>query len=227
MNASIRRKAMETGIPNFTGRGGAGGAPFDGIGVARGTKGTIMDMFQRPEKLLAYMEQVTTLAEERVKRMENMTGSPVIRLPLHRGADRWMSEEQFLTFYWPFFKRTLLASIEEGFVPCPFAEGGYNSRLEIISELPAGSVIWHFDKTDMVKAKEILGGKACLMGNVPTSLLVSGTPEEVKAYCKDMIETVGKGGGYILSYGATPNQARIENINAMRDSAKEFGYYRQ
>ena len=227
MTAGISRRALENGIPNFTGTVGGGGAPFDSIGILRGTKGTIMDMFQRPDRLLAYMEDVTTLSINRAVRSVDMTGSPVVRMPLHRGADGWMSEEQFLTFYWPFFKRVLLGFIAEGLVPCPFAEGGYNSRLEIISELPVGSVIWHFDKTDMVRAKEILGDRACIMGNVPTSLLISGTPEEVKKYCKELIETVGKDGGYILSYGATPNQAKIENVNAMRDSAKEYGIYRK
>jgi uroporphyrinogen-III decarboxylase len=57
--------------------------------------------------------------------------------------------------------------------------------------------------------------------------MITGTPEEVKKHCKDLIETAGKGGGYILSYGATPNQAKIGNIIAMRDSAKEFGVYRK
>lgn len=37
------------------------------------------------------------------------------------------------------------------------------------------------------------------MGNVPTSLLVTGSPDEVKTYCKRLIQTAGKGGGYIMA----------------------------
>jgi uroporphyrinogen-III decarboxylase len=146
-------------------------------------------------------------------------------IPLHRGADGFMSEDQFLTFYWPYLKRNILGYVEEGFVPILFAEGGYNSRLEIIKELPKGKVIWHFDQTDMVRAKEILGDNACIMGNVPTSLLVTGTKEDVKSHCKKLIETAGLGGGYIMAPGATADEAKVENLNAMLEAAKEYGVY--
>ena len=33
-----------------------------------------------------------------------------------------------------------------------------------------------FDRTDMFKAKKVLGDNACIAGNVPASLLVTGTP---------------------------------------------------
>jgi hypothetical protein len=226
MIGGIHQKALEKGIPMFS-QGLGGGAPFDGIGVMRGTMGTIMDMFKQPKNIIKVMERHVESTKKMLSKMSNIGGSPVIMMPLHRGADGWMSEEQFLTFYWPYFKQVIMAFVEEGFVPSLFAEGGYNSRLEIIKELPAGKVIWHLDRTDIFKAKEVLGDRACLMGNVPSSLLVTGTPEEVKAHCKELIEKVGPGGGYILSYGATPNHSKIENIIAMRESAREFGVYKK
>ena len=148
-------------------------------------------------------------------------------MALHRGADGWMSEKQFHSFYWPYLKRVIEAFVDEGFVPSLFAEGGYNSRLDAIKELAPGGVIWHLDQTDIFRAKEVLGDRACILGNVPGSVLITCTPEEVKAHCKELIEKVGVGGGYILSYGVTPNQSPIENIIAMRDSAKEFGVYKK
>jgi uroporphyrinogen-III decarboxylase len=157
--------------------------------------------------------------------MASMSNVPVLFMPLHRGADGFMSEEQFLKFYWPYLKKLVLGFVEEGLVPRLFAEGGYNSRLEIISELPKGSVIWHFDQTDMKRASEILGDKVCIMGNVPTSLLVTGTVDGVKAYCKELIETAGKGGGFILSPGATADNANYNNLAAMMEAAKEYGVY--
>ena len=102
-----------------------------------------------------------------------------------------------------------------------------NSRLEIIKDLPRGKVVWHFDQTDMIRAKEVLGDRACIMGNVPTSLLVTGKKEDVKARCKELIEAAGKGGGYILAPGASADQSKIENINALLESAKEYGVYKK
>jgi len=47
--------------------------------------------------------------------------------------------------------------INEGFVPLLFAEGGYNSRLEVISDLPKGKTVWWFENTDMARAKQTVG----------------------------------------------------------------------
>jgi uroporphyrinogen-III decarboxylase len=184
-------------------------------------------MFQRPEILIEYMEDAVSKTIAGAAMFPDIGGAPVLFIPLHRGADGFMSEEHFNTFYWPYLKRNILGYIEEGFVPLLFAEGGYNSRLEIIKELPRGKVIWHFDQTDMARAKEILGDRACIMGNVPTSLLVTGTKEDVKAYCKKLIKTVGPGGGYIIAPGATADEAKVENLNAMLEAAKEYGAYSQ
>jgi uroporphyrinogen-III decarboxylase len=146
-------------------------------------------------------------------------------MPLHRGADGWMSEEQFLKFYWPYMRQVLMGQIENGLVPCFFVEGSYNSRLKIIADVPKGKVIWFFDQTDIFKAKEVLGNHCCIMGNVPVSLLVTSSASEVKAHCRKLIEKVGLGGGYILAPGATSNDAKIENLNAMLEAAKAYGVY--
>ena len=81
--------------------------------------------------------------------------------------------------------------------------------------------MWHFDRTDMREAKRILGGKACIKGNVPLSLVNLGTPTEVTAYCRDLIEAVGPGGGFILDVGAVADEAKEENVKAMVQAAKD------
>ena len=155
----------------------------------------------------------------------NRTDGVVITIPLHKGADGFMSEQQFQTFYWPTLKKVILGIISEGIVPVLFAEGSFNTRLEIASELPRGSVIWLFDKTDMARAKSILGGKACIAGNVPGSLLCTGTPPDIREYCRKLIETCGQAGGYILAGGAVIDEGKVGNIRALMEAAKEYGNY--
>jgi uroporphyrinogen-III decarboxylase len=111
--------------------------------------------------------------------------------------------------------------VADGFVPYLFAEGAYGSRLETIADVPKGRTVWQFDHTDMRRAKAILGGTACIQGNVPLPLLQLGTPEEVTAYCRDLIEAVGPGGGFILDVGAVVDEARDENMKAMIQAAKD------
>ena len=50
-----------------------------------------------------------------------------------------MSEKQFETFYWPTLKKVMMAYINEGLVPMPFAEGDYEPRLDIITDMPKAS----------------------------------------------------------------------------------------
>jgi hypothetical protein len=223
--SELERRLKALGLPPFQILV-RGGAPLDNIGAfLRGTTGTIMDMYRCPDLIHEYMERAIPEAIEASVKTADMTGIPVMSMPLHRGADNFMNEEQFHTFYWPYLKRVMLGQIEEGLVPCCFAEGSFNSRLEIIKDFPKGKAVWYFDQTDMKRAKEIVGDTVCIMGNVPVSLMVTGQPEDVKAYCRQLIEDAGPGGGFVLAPGATTDDAKVENIQAMMAAAKEFGVY--
>jgi len=75
------------------------------------------------------------------------------------------------------------------------------------------------------KAKEVLGGHMCIRGNVPSSLLQAGTTDEVKAYCRQLIDVVGKDGGLIVCPRSSTDEAKPENLKAMIDFTKEYGVY--
>ena len=116
--------------------------------------------------------------------------------------------------------------IEEGCVPFPWAEGGYNSRLEVVADLPRGKTIWGFDATDMANAKKALGKVACVTGNVPMSLLQIGSKGDIKTLVKKLIDACGKGGGYIMMNGASIDEAKPENMKAWIDYSMEYGVYK-
>jgi hypothetical protein len=213
------------GFPGYF--GGGSKAPFDILGdTLRGTKGVIMDMFRCPDKVLAACDRLVPVAIDWALRRPGGPGTPIVFLPLHKGADGFMNDEQFRKFYWPSLKAVLLGLIDEGVIPFLFAEGRYGSRLEIISELPKGKTIWLFDQTDMARAKQTIGQVACIQGNVPLSLMHAGTPEEVTACVRGLIDTAGEGGGYILDIGAVADDGKIENLHAMVETAKKYGVYR-
>ncbi len=203
-------------------------APFDTVGdTLRGTKGIMMDMYRQPEKLLEAMEVIAELSIDSTISSLNATKGLRATFPLHKGADGWMSDKQFETFYWPTLKKVIWALIDEGILVHLFAEGSFNTRLASVNEFPKGAVSWLFDRTDMAKAKEVLGKSCCIMGNIPASLMVTAEPGQVKEYCRKLIEVCGPGGGYVLSPGAVGiDEARLENIAAMVSAAREYGTYR-
>ncbi|MBC7248644.1 MAG: uroporphyrinogen decarboxylase [Anaerolineae bacterium] len=198
-------------------------APFDAIGdTLRSTRGIMIDMYRRPDELIAACEKYVPLMIEST--LAQPSDSPFVFIPLHKGADRFMSVEQFEKFYWPSLKAVMLALIEDGFIPTPFAEGSYNQRLEFIAELPKGASLWHFDQTDMKRAAEVLGDVCCIMGNVPASLTATGTPDQMRAYCRNLIETCAQDGNFILTNGCQVDEAREENLHAMVAVAREYCY---
>ena len=136
-----------------------------------------------------------------------------------------MSLKQFETFYFPYLKRMVEALVVKGYTPNLFFEGDYTKRLEYLLELPKGKVLGLFDRSDMKKTKEVLGGHMCIMGNMPSSILQTGTVDEVKAACKWLIDTCGLDGGYIMAPGSSVDEVKPENMKAMIDFTKEYGKY--
>jgi hypothetical protein len=202
-------------------------APFDAVGdTLRGTKGIVMDMFRCPDKLLKAVNVMTDLIIHSILHNPLISRALTVIFPLHKGADGWMSSKQFETFYWPSLKKVMDALINEGIICLMFAEGGYNTRLETVTDFPKGSVVWWFDQTDMVKAKRILGSKFCIQGNVPSSLIVTGSASDVKEHCRKLIESCRHGGGYILGAGCVADNPKLENLRAMIAAVKEYGVYR-
>jgi uroporphyrinogen-III decarboxylase len=62
---------------------------------------------------------------------------------------------------------------------------------------------------------------------VPSSMMVTGSPLEVKEYCRNLIETAGKGGGFILASGSVADNPKLENIQAMIAAVREYGFYKK
>jgi len=220
MDTVARLTAM--GFPMFY--TGFGAAPFDVLGdTLRGTRGIMMDLYRCPEKVLAACEKILELTP--IPDLP-LGVPPLIMMPLHKGDDTHISLKQFEKFYWPTFKELLVRMANEGLIPAPFAEGVYTQRLPYLTELPEKSVLWFFDRTDMHKAKDILGGHSPIKGNVPITMIATGTPEQVKACCKDLIDYCGKGGGYILCSGTQLDDAKEETVRALVDFTKEYGVYK-
>jgi hypothetical protein len=222
---SVGARIMGRGFP--AGGGGVSKAPFDVIGDSlRGTRGVLLDMRRHPDELLEACERLVPFMVKYGVSSCRATGHLVVFMPLHKGADGFMSDQQFRTFYWPSLRKVIIGLVDAGLVPQLFAEGSYNQRLEVISDLPKGTTVWWFDRTDMTRAKQTVGRVACLTGNVPLDVLCAGTPDDVKEYCRKLIDTAGKDGGFILATGAGIQGSKPANVKARIDFSKGYGVYR-
>jgi hypothetical protein len=218
------RKAKEKGFPMDS--DSLTQAPFDMLAdFFRGSKGIMLDIYRRPKVLLKACEKVLPFLLERALLPARAAGNPRAFIPLHWGMDGFLSREQYLKFYWPTLRELMMAMINEGLIPCPFFEGEYMSRLDIIRDMPPGKACYKFETIDMVKAREVLGEGIALRGGVPVSLLVTGTPDQVREHVRRLIEAVAKKGAFIIDVSTILDDAKPENVRALFDTARENGVY--
>lgn len=200
---------------------------FDWVSdTLRGLKGSSLDMYRAPGKLLAAIDMLTPQIIGGAVMWAQQTRNEGVYVALHRGAGGFMSDKQFAKFYWPGLKALLLGLVDAGLTPIPLFEGDYTPRLEYLTELPPGKVVGHFDQVDRKKAKKLLGDVMCFWGNVPASLMITGTPQQIKDNVKELIDTFGDTGGLIIDCNmGIPDEAKEENVQAMTEAVHEYGIY--
>ena len=205
-------------------QGAMANAPFDYFGDSfRGSKGILLDMYRRRDQMLAAMDKAGVFILRQALAAGSRSPCKFVFIPTHWAFDGFMSLPQFKTFYWPSFRTLLIGLIDNGLIPLVLWEGDCTSRLEVIADIPPGKAVYWFERTDLLRAKAVLGRITCLRGNVPSSMMTTGTPEDVDACCRRLIETVGKDGGFILD-GAIgiPDEAKTENVRAMFEAAHRY-----
>ena len=79
---------------------------------------------------------------------------------------------------------------------------------------------------DIRQVKRDYGRRICLLGNVDLNILGLGTPEDVDAEVKWLINEAAPGGGYILSAGnSLPSYVQPANVLAMAQAVRKYGTY--
>jgi uroporphyrinogen-III decarboxylase len=202
-------------------------APFDIIAdKLRGYIGLTMDLFERPDKVLAACEAMMPhLTHVAISGADPDKNVP-IGFWMHRGCVPFVSQEHFDKFYWPTLKPIIEEIWANGHQVLFYAEGDWNAHLKSFAELPDGAIVYHVDKGDIFEVHKAIGEKFCISGGIPNYLLGYCTPNEVRSYCKKVIDGVARDGGYIMDASAIiQNDAKVENIKAMTEFTREYGLY--
>ena len=97
--------------------------------------------------------------------------------------------------------------------------------MDCMNDMRKGAVAWMIDKTDMLELKKKVGDNCCLIGNVPGSMFHSGTPADIEQYCRNLIDKVAPGGGFMMASGTVLDNVRPEMVNAMIETTLKYGKY--
>lgn len=202
-------------------------APFDIIAdKLRGYLGLTMDMITQPDKVMAACEALMPHLYNVALTSADPNGQVPIGYWMHRGCLPFVSKGQFESHYWPTVKPIIEELWKNGHQTLFYAEGDWNNHLDSFTELPDKSIVFHVDRADIFEVHKKLGHKFCLSGGIPNFILGYRPPEEVRAYCKKVIDGVAKDGGYIMDASAImANDTSIENMKALTDFTREYGVY--
>ena len=222
----VERMRRECGTPSSI--CGMLKAPLDILAdKLRGYVGLAFDLMEVPEKVMAACRALMP----HLAYLALTSADPARALPIpiwmHRGAVPFISRAHFETIYWATLRPIFDALWAQGNQVLMYAEGKWDAHLERFAELPAGSVVFHIDRSDRAEVKRVMGGRFCLSGGLDNALLAFGRPEDVKRACREIIETLAGEGGYLMDASAIiQNDATVENIIAMTEATLEYGALR-
>lgn len=203
--------------------------PLDFIGAFFRDFDTLsLDLYRMPEKVKAACETLApvlaAVGKMTGKISRDVTGSRRVFCPIWYNT--YLSPEKYREFHFPYIKMIVNELVEADFTPLMCFQGRYDHLLDTLLELPKGKVILWFDKTDLSKVKDVVGGDYCIAGGVLSSLLIRGTPEQVKKHMEETIKKYKPGGGYIVSTEFNGmGDAKIENVKAMTEAVMKYGQY--
>jgi uroporphyrinogen decarboxylase len=196
------------------------GTPFAVFSGGRSIPKLMRDLHRIPDKVQAACDAAM------VDRLNNLRNQIREKKPLAvflgggRGAGDFLSMKNFDRFMWNYIKQVIDVIIEEGSNVYLHLDLDWGRFLDYFLDVPKGRAIFHPDSsTDIFKAKEVLGGHVAFMGDVSPSLLSLGTPDEVYAYSKKLVDEFSPQGFFMAAGCCVPPNSKPENIKAMITAA--------
>jgi uroporphyrinogen decarboxylase len=187
----------------------------------RGTQELILDTMDDPrfvEELMKFTTEVTKILGFQVLQ----TG---LSLTMGEAASSCslISPAIYRRFIKPYHQETVKSFREEKAGLSLHICGYIDPIMEDLMDL--GIVALSLDSPSSLKRMvEISQKKIALVGNVATSLFVSGTKEEIEAAVKDCIRVAAPGGAFIISSGCElPYNATPERAQFFIQAAEEHG----
>lgn len=202
-------------------------APFDILAdKLRGFVGLTYDMHTQPQKVLRACEALMP----HLCHVGLSTADPAKQVPIgfwmHRGCVPFINPRQFASHNWPTLKPIIEEFWKHGHQTLFYAEGKWKHHFDAFRELPDRCIVFHCDQDDIFEVHRRLHDKFAISGGIPNVLLSFGQPDEVRGFCRKVLEGVARDGGYILDASAImQDDTDIENMRVLTQTAREHGAY--
>ncbi len=217
-----QRERQAATVERFRDRGfvpvSSGGTtiPFECLCGARSLREFFLDLRRRPERVKAALDAMLPTLVEAGLEDARLSGLPSVWVGGWRSASGFLSPKLWDELVWPYFVR-LVSELAAAGVRCVLHfDQDWTRDLARLRELPARSCILNLDgMTDIRLAKELLGDRMALMGDVPASLLALGDPDGVGRYVRELVRDCGPTGLLVCAGCDIPIDAKPENVEAL------------
>lgn len=189
----------------------------------------IDDMYERPDELKERADKMITAGIEYGKKMVGAGAECLLNCcDFAFNSGPFMSPAQFDEFVVPYLNQWVQTFKAQGIYTIQHSDGNLMPIMDriIASGVHAIQCVDPLAGMDIVALKKDLQGQLCLIGNIDCSLLQLGTPAEVDAAVKHVVEHCKYGGGFVLSgcnviFKGIP----AANYQAMVDAKLKYGTF--
>lgn len=195
----------------------------------RGAAQACVDMLECPDYFHQLMDYLTEATIQRLKAWRRYAGEPEVS-PYFGFADdsiQLISTEMYQEFVLPYHKRlrTALSTGEEpGF--CHLCGNATRHYPLIQRELNIGTFDTGFPVEHAALIRQ-LRPETVVQGGVPAELVLRGTPEEIRAASRKVIESVRPVSKHFVFREGNdiPPGTPLENMWALYEAGREFGHF--
>lgn len=179
------------------------------------------DLYEQPDRMEKIFERVIEHDMPRYTAMFDAVKPTGVWVGGWRSAPEMISPAMFDRFVWPYMKAYAELALKKGALPIFHLDANWDLALPHFLEMPKGTCVLALDgKTDIYRAKELLGDHMCIMGDIKPELCAFGTPEEVYDKSVELIKSIGPR-GFILATGCDiPSNAPFENAQMICRAAE-------
>lgn len=202
--------------------GVAAGQTMNSLAAWRGSEQAMLDLADDSKFVHEVMERATAISVE-VGKALIQAGVDGIYI-----GDAWasasiISPRVYEEFCLPYHRRAAQAFQELGAKVYLHICGNSGPIMELMAETGVDAIepLDVDGGVNIQDAKVKIGNRVCLKGGVSTRLLLNGTPEEVYAESKRIIELLGPTGLILGSADDIPRDTPFANIDAMVEAAKD------
>ena len=196
-------------------------APFRHASMLRGSENIMRDMYKQKENLKELCE--IALSSQIVYAVAVISaGADILFISDPTSSGDAISKKQWEEWGLPLTTKLVKLVKRSGVKTIMHVCGNTEDRLESLAATGVDCLSLD-EAVDFEKARMVLGPNYLLMGNVSTTLMAMGSPEDLAEATKEVIRKAGKDGHLLVSSGCLiAGNCPPENVRAMVKTAREY-----